>query len=69
MLHTDEHSQMSETTEWNRRIFINKRSSFRNFIPEVDGHSWQKLQQFINANTYAMEKINFAEKPALLEEF
>jgi len=26
------------------------------------------MQEFISANTYAMEKINFAEKSALLEE-
>ena len=26
------------------------------------------IQEFISASTYAMEKINFAEKSALLEE-
>jgi len=35
-------------------------------IPEIVGHLRQK--EFISASTYAMEKINFAEKSALLEE-
>ncbi|KYN14195.1 hypothetical protein ALC57_13603 [Trachymyrmex cornetzi] len=40
----------------------------RSLIPEIDGHSRQKMQEFISASTYAIEKINYAEKPALLEE-
>ena len=40
----------------------------QSLIPEIDGHSCQKMQEFISASTYAMEKINFAEKSALLEE-
>jgi len=39
----------------------------RNLIPEIDGHSRQKMQEFISSSTYAMKKINFAEK-SLLEE-
>ncbi|KYN16083.1 hypothetical protein ALC57_11672 [Trachymyrmex cornetzi] len=40
----------------------------RSLIPEIDRHSRQKMQEFISASTYAVEKINYAEKPALLEE-
>ncbi|KYN19762.1 hypothetical protein ALC57_07915 [Trachymyrmex cornetzi] len=40
----------------------------RSLIPEIDGHSRQKMQEFLSASTYAIEKINYADKPALLEE-
>jgi len=40
----------------------------QSLIPEIDGHSCQKMQEFISANIYAIEKINFVEKSALLEE-
>ncbi|KYN16164.1 hypothetical protein ALC57_11574 [Trachymyrmex cornetzi] len=40
----------------------------RSLIPEIDEHSRQKMQEFISASTYAMEKINYAEKPAVLKE-
>jgi len=36
----------------------------RSLIPEIDGHSRQKMQEFISASIYAIEKINFAEKLA-----
>ncbi|XP_018368333.1 PREDICTED: uncharacterized protein LOC108764548 [Trachymyrmex cornetzi] len=40
----------------------------RSLIPEIDGHSRQKMQEFLSASTYAIEKINYADKPALMEE-
>ncbi|KYM96902.1 hypothetical protein ALC62_12439 [Cyphomyrmex costatus] len=40
----------------------------RRLIPEVDGSQRHKTQEFISASTYAMEKIDLAERSALLEE-
>jgi len=40
----------------------------RSLISEIDGHSRQKTQEFISSSVYAMEKVNFVEKSALLEK-
>ncbi|KYN19311.1 hypothetical protein ALC57_08362 [Trachymyrmex cornetzi] len=40
----------------------------RRLIPEIDGSIRNKTQEFITASTYAMDKIIYAERSALLEE-
>ncbi|KYN30751.1 hypothetical protein ALC56_14953, partial [Trachymyrmex septentrionalis] len=40
----------------------------RNLIPEINGHSCQKIQKFISASIYMMGKINFTKKSVVLEE-
>ncbi|KYN01997.1 hypothetical protein ALC62_07214 [Cyphomyrmex costatus] len=40
----------------------------RSIIPVIDGSQRDKTQEFISASTYAMEKINYPERSALLEE-
>ena len=52
----------------NRAVKYLRLKNAQSLISEIDGHSRQKMQEFISVSTYAMEKINFAEKSALLEE-
>ena len=52
----------------NRPVEYLRLKGTQSLIPEIDDHSRQKMQEFISASTYAMEKINFAEKLALLKE-
>jgi len=49
-------------------IFKTMVKDARSLIPEIDGHSRQKMQEFISASIYVKQKINFAEKSALLKE-